>query len=110
VTLSVALAVLLAGTRPLAAGLSVDLGEPDSHALARQTTVLGFGLPRDNGRTTLARTARLIWNRPLPGSFMLEIEAAGCAVRPPFQPRCSTPACGVSPSASNAATWRNASP
>lgn len=75
VTLSLALAIFAVSRLPLPADVSLDLREEDTWSAVRHATLLGFSEPGLDGRTLTETPARVVFNRPLPDSFVLELEA-----------------------------------
>lgn len=74
ITLGVALAVAAYARVPLAGEFSVDFRGPLGFGLARQATLVGFSNASRDGRAATTPEASVIMNRPLPASFVLEID------------------------------------
>ena len=74
VTLVVALAAVLLSRTPMEPGFSVDLRDEPRWSVGRSVSLLGFGRVTTSGRLLSRREARVVWNRPLPPRFALEIE------------------------------------
>ncbi len=75
VTLAVSLCVVALARVPLHGEFGVDFREGDRIGGAAQATLVGFSTPDPSGRATLGPLARIVFNRPLPAAFVLEIDA-----------------------------------
>jgi hypothetical protein len=75
VTVGVAVAVGLYSQAPLAAGRVADLTQPRVRWASVSAAYLGFGPPSEAGRPIRAGVARVVWNRPLPSRFVVEVAA-----------------------------------
>lgn len=61
--------------QPLEPGFAVDLRETARFGGARHVAWIGLSEPGEHGRRMDSTRVRLVWNRPLPAAFELEIEA-----------------------------------
>jgi len=72
-TAVVALGVLGLSQLPLEAGFAVDARREAGWSAVRHADFVGFAAPADPGRDLSAPRGRVVFNRPLPSRFSLEV-------------------------------------